>query len=143
MIIWPGVSLCCCLFKGNKIPTPIWNPIPDIPCSVQACTVTEGRLSFLFPPVRLLLHQLRGEKKHCPKYFHTAQHPDRRGQRFLSAQRIYVFRLRPLGTRVHPSLKLHLMTGSSPRWCTGCPVPGISPPSRSLFPPLSWTAQKN
>lgn len=35
-------------FRGNKIPTPVWNPISDIPCSVEARTVTEGRLTLLF-----------------------------------------------------------------------------------------------
>ena len=54
-----------------------------------------------------------------------------------------MFRLRPWGTRVHPSLKLRLTAGTDPRWCTGRPVPGTSPPSRSPFPPLSWTARTN
>lgn len=54
---------------------------------------------------------------------------------------IEMFKLRPSGTRVQPSPTLHLMAGTDPRWCTGCPVPGTSPPGRFL--PPSRTARTN
>lgn len=50
---FPLFSLC------NKIPTPIWNPSPAIPRSLQARSVTVH-------PVQLSLHQLRGRKQTLP-----------------------------------------------------------------------------
>lgn len=129
-------------FVFSMIPTPIWKPIPAIPCSRLKLAVWLKAASPL-PQLWPTLHVSAERKETLPPNTSTHYSIQTDGPGIAVLPNIQMFRLRPWGTRVLPSLKLHLTAGTGPRWCTGRLVPGTSPLGRSLFPPLSWTAETN
>lgn len=68
-----GLAIPFVFFKATRSPTPIWKPIPAIPRSGQACSVTEGRLNLLFPLSDSSCISCEEGNKHCPLNTSTLQ----------------------------------------------------------------------
>lgn len=86
------------------------------------------------------IRRVEGNKNHPLKYFHRI-HTE--GPGVAVFPEVWTFRPKPWGTRVQLAPRTRLTAETDPRWCTGRPDPGTSPLIQSLFPPRSWTAQKN